>query len=419
MRRRAQGLIRKNEPCFLWNGSDWSCICDDNQVIVQHEGEILKIKVLPLTGCQFKVSSKPTKKSEALSSYSGSEEKSTVRSSSLAPTFLSSGFDSRSTEKVLNDMAESAKKMSSLMGATLSSLAKTATETVKVVNDATTERRLEQVGSIKLRIGKKVAEGGFSEVYIAKGSQNEAYALKKCRAQTEEQLQHLKQEISAHQKVIDSEYILKLYASDISSTERGSIVRFVFPFCDGGSWHQVLDKSEEEHLQIFLGAAKGLKFLHEKKILHRDVKPHNILLTREGHPLLMDLGSSCALPIVVNSKGSAALLAEEAAEHCSAPYRAPELWEPKVGKNIGGEADVWSLGCSLFATTCGRGYSPYEDAIQGVLKLAILNGSPLKFPQSSRICDLTQTLILESVNSGSRLDLDTLIDRVERYLQHG
>ena len=270
-------------------------------------------------------------------------------------------------------------------------------------------------------MGKKIAEGGFSEVYIARGPSNESYALKKCRAQTSEQLAQLRREISAHGAVADAEHILRLLASDISPGEgRSSIVRFVFPLCEGGSWFDAFQRhtSEQEVLRIFLGAARGLQCLHEKSILHRDVKPHNVLLTADGHALLMDLGSSCPLPIKIGAKSAAALLAEEAAEQCSAPYRAPELWEPKVGKNIGGEADVWSLGCSLFAVTYGRGYSPYEDAIQGVLKLAILNGSPLRFPSAGPYSDFCRALIAKTVVHAptSRINLDELIREVEEHL---
>ena len=41
-------------------------------------------------------------------------------------------------------------------------------------------------------------------------------------------------------------------------------------------------------------------------------------------------------------------------------YRAPELWDPKVGEDITTQCDVWSLGCVLFALFFGQGFSPFE-----------------------------------------------------------
>jgi serine/threonine protein kinase len=178
---------------------------------------------------------------------------------------------------------------------------------------------------------------------------------------------------------------------------------------------------EVDHLRIFIGAARGLQAMHGHNLLHRDVKPHNVLLTGGGHPLLMDLGSSCPCPIQVGSKSAASLLAEEAAQHCSAPYRAPELYEPKVGQALGPEIDVWSLGASLYAVTYGKGYSPFEDATQGVLKLAILNGTPIKFPgggAAARFSDVVKRIVLSALarQGQDRVGLDELITMAEEVV---
>ncbi|XP_021741087.1 actin-regulating kinase PRK1-like isoform X2 [Chenopodium quinoa] len=65
---------------------------------------------------------------------------------------------------------------------------------------------------------------------------------------------------------------------------------------------------------------------------------------------------------------------EWAAEHCSAPFRAPELWDCPSQCNIDERTDIWSLGCTLYAIMYG--VSPFEYALGesgGSLQLAIVN----------------------------------------------
>jgi serine/threonine kinase 16 len=268
---------------------------------------------------------------------------------------------------------------------------------------------------------KKLAEGGFSEVFFVRGPNNEQWALKKCRAQTSEQVEQLGREVKAHHLLLAEPHILRLIASDVIQEQRGrSVVRFLFPLCEGGSWYELSygkQVEEKEALRITLGACKGLRAMHKAGLLHRDVKPHNVLLAKNV-PLLMDLGSCSSLPLRVPDKGAAILLQEEAAEQCSAPYRSPELYEPMAGKNIGGESDVWSMGCCLFASTYGKGWPPFEDPHQGVLKLAILNDANIKFPPGTMYSESVKTLVMKMVarKPENRMPLEDVIRVLEKLV---
>ena len=66
------------------------------------------------------------------------------------------------------------------------------------------------------------------------------------------------------------------------------------------------------------------------------------------------------VPIRITSRQQAVMLQDEAAQLCSQPYRAPELFDVGSDMEINEKLDVWSLGCVLFAITYGLGFSPYE-----------------------------------------------------------
>lgn len=85
--------------------------------------------------------------------------------------------------------------------------------------------------------------------------------------------------------------------------------------------------------------ARGLHLCHERGLLHRDVKPDNILLSRQGDALLGDFGA-------------AAIMAADAtaAEHGDAQVRAPEVF----GGRCTVQSDVYSLGVSLYFLVAGR-----------------------------------------------------------------
>src|SRR5262249_38964698 len=98
---------------------------------------------------------------------------------------------------------------------------------------------------------------------------------------------------------------------------------FAMELIDGGSVRSLLKSAggrlpEQQGLNIARQAAEGLKAAHAAGFLHRDVKPDNILMTRDGHAKLADLGISQA----ITSKRSSG---QEAEFWASPPYAAPEV----------------------------------------------------------------------------------------------
>ncbi|EWM20724.1 serine threonine kinase isoform cra_a [Nannochloropsis gaditana] len=173
---------------------------------------------------------------------------------------------------------------------------------------------------------------------------------------------------------------------------------FLFPFCRRGSLTDAIDRAntkwpftEREVLRTFFGICQGLLALHEHDIAHWDIKPHNVLLSDQGQPLLMDFGSCCSPATqTVTERRAALLLEEQAAAKCSPAYRPPELTQVLPNVPVDSRVDVWAMGCLLYCLAYGR--SPFESPTEGVLRLGILNGRysfpprnapPLPFPPSS------------------------------------
>jgi serine/threonine-protein kinase len=89
--------------------------------------------------------------------------------------------------------------------------------------------------------------------------------------------------------------------------------------------------------------AAGLEALWESGMVHRDVKPANILLDLDGTAMLTDFG------LAKDSKGSALTLPGQALG--SMDYMAPEQIR---GEDVSAASDIYALGCVMFESVCGR-----------------------------------------------------------------
>ena len=162
-------------------------------------------------------------------------------------------------------------------------------------------------------------------------------------------------------RMLDHPNIVKYYQTDLS--EDMNAIDVLLEFVPGGSLKSILLKYGALEFDIIrnyaLQLVKGLCYLHEYKIIHRDLKSANILVTSTGILKLTDFGSSTKIEDI--SKGLSRSLR-------GSPYwMAPEV-VLREGHSF--SADIWSFGCVLIEMVTGKPpWSNYTNDSREVLSL--------------------------------------------------
>ncbi|MFH0953041.1 MAG: protein kinase [Verrucomicrobiota bacterium] len=148
----------------------------------------------------------------------------------------------------------------------------------------------------------------------------------------------------------------------------------------GRAWSQSLgQKGLRENLEIFMAVANAVSFAHSRGVIHRDVKPENVMLGDYGEVLLIDWGLAAA----VSREGKAEVLTSTTALAGTPAYMAPEMARGETDK-IGVSSDVYLLGAVLYEIVTGvrphRGKTVYHclaNAANNVIEPTNMRGELL------------------------------------------
>lgn len=149
---------------------------------------------------------------------------------------------------------------------------------------------------------------------------------------------------------------------------------------------------EEVHKKYILyQVVKALKYMHTGDLLHRDMKPSNVLLNSDCHVKLCDFGLARSVADTETAHENQVLTDYVATRW----YRAPEilLGSTKYTKGV----DMWSIGCILAELLGGQPLFPGESTMNQLEKVVEVTGYPSKADEKSIRSKFTSTM-LESLN---------------------
>jgi serine/threonine protein kinase len=209
-----------------------------------------------------------------------------------------------------------------------------------------------RIGSYKVL--QEIGHGGMGAVFLAQRDDDQyqkqvAIKLLQRGFDTEEMRRHFRHERQILAS-LDHPNIARLL--DGGTTEDGSPY-IVMEYVEGVSLNRYCDEnklSTAERLKLFRAVCDAVSYAHRNLVIHRDIKPGNILVTKDGAPKLLDFG----IAKLIDSEH----LSEQtvtAVRAMTPDYASPEQVR---GQPMTTASDVYSLGIVLYELLCG--YRPYQ-----------------------------------------------------------
>ncbi|XP_054205576.1 cyclin-G-associated kinase isoform X27 [Homo sapiens] len=281
-----------------------------------------------------------------------------------------------------------------------------------------------ELGELRLRVRRVLAEGGFAFVYEAQdvGSGRE-YALKRLLSNEEEKNRAIIQEVCFMKKLSGHPNIVQFCSAASIGKEESDTGQAEFllltELCKG-QLVEFLKKMESRGplscdtvLKIFYQTCRAVQHMHRQKppIIHRDLKVENLLLSNQGTIKLCDFGSATTISHYPDYSWSAqrrALVEEEITRNTTPMYRTPEIIDLYSNFPIGEKQDIWALGCILYLL-CFRQH-PFEDGA----KLRIVNGK-YSIPPHDTQYTVFHSLIraMLQVNPEERLSIAEVVHQLQ------
>jgi cyclin-dependent kinase len=213
----------------------------------------------------------------------------------------------------------------------------------------------------------KLGEGTYGVVYKARDkTTKELYALKKIRLESEDEgIPSTAIREIALLKELQHPNVVRIH--DVIHTNRKLILVFEFVDQDLKKFMTSCDKILDMRIikSLMYQLCRGIAHCHKMKVLHRDLKPQNLLVSKEGVLKLADFGLARAFGIPVKNYTN---------EVVTLWYRAPDIL--LGSKNYNTSIDMWSIGCIFAELVNMKPLFPGISEKDQILKIFKLMGTP-------------------------------------------
>ena len=238
----------------------------------------------------------------------------------------------------------------------------------------------------KYKVVDQIASGGMGAVYKAEHPTLSRYVIiKKLTLRGDAAVRERFRREAQIMMDFTSDYIVNVY----DHFREGSSYYIVLEYVDGPSLETLLRRErylpEYLALRVFRASCRALQYAHERGVVHRDIKPGNILISTDGHVKLVDFGIAS-----IHGGESEENLTREGMTLGTPSYMPPEQYEDS--RNVDKRADIYAMGVMLYEMTTGK--KPFSNSLNAEAIRKIQQGKytrPRK--HNPKITPATQRLI--------------------------
>jgi hypothetical protein len=228
----------------------------------------------------------------------------------------------------------------------------------------------------RYRVIKLLGRGGMGAVYLAEHRHMERpVALKVVSADlvgNADAVRRFRQEVTAAARLGPHPHVVAVFDAD----QVGELHFLVMEYVEGQSLADYLHAKGPlpyaEACEYVRQAALGLQHAAEQGMVHRDVKPHNLMRTPQGQVKVLDFGLARCFR---DSERIRTQLTQQGVLMGTADYMAPE--QASDSRAADSRADVYSLGCTLYHLLTGRVPFPEGGTVEKIIKHAVEQPAPV------------------------------------------